>query len=310
MDYYTNTWDLARAIKETLLSYRSNDASLQFSKKPDINWGLGFVMPQAILPAITVFPVDKTFKPARGGGVSIVEYSYTIDIYQKNANLALAKEYCLLAVEDVRNCISNSPFIMDSSGKKHCFATRVIAIEISESINESDRSFTCTARVRIVCTAYHVKASKEQEIKELKTCDISSFINVASDAIRGDVSKLSYKKWQTMISVPITTSPTIFVLPGNEIMDDVFTSADLHTRPIEITIVTNDYPKAENLKKNIDIADEIVSAVEMNYRLNGYAENYRIDSISYNWRADSAFEFVSAVSVSYELTRKRDRISV
>jgi hypothetical protein len=307
-DYFTTMYLLMKAIKHNLKKYRMDTGMLQIGSG-EINWGLGYVMPRTIFPAIAIFPLEKKFNARRGGGRSIVEYTLSVDLYSKKTSKAeQAKVWTLKAVEDAKTCLRRTITMPDEYGKKHCFDCRIVGTDIAEAIEDSHGSFQSVASLRVTCFAYHQMNVNRLSASELLETDTNSFYEKVCRALKLNYSGTPFvAHWMTGIAKPIMHSPTVIILPENEeYRDDVYTNnRDVVNRPISITVAMHALPTLSLLRASMAIADNLVCALEKDYQVGGYAMDGRVNTITYRHaNLESGFEFYSIVDGLYECIKQ------
>jgi hypothetical protein len=295
------------------MEYRNYGGCVQIHKG-EINWGLGFILPKTVYPAITVFPMSKLFGERRGGGRSIVEYRFSIDVFSKRYPKAEdAKSYVLRVIEDIKKCVKGAISMPYKDGKKHSFATTIMGVGIRETMADSGKAFQSEASVNLSCSGYHdmnsdrirgsipMEVSSEDFLKEIYS---SAKLHMGTDAA-------IVKKWQVGISKPILHSPVIQILPVDETLESetLSQSRDVLTRPYMFNVVSREFPRTAAIKSNIELADNLVIALEADYQLGGRAMNVVIDSITYDYTGkNEGFQFYSSVSAEYESWQTYGRI--
>lgn len=301
IDYYTSTWDVLQAIKYNLMEYRSNANALQIGTG-DVNFGLGFILPRTLYPAITVFPLSKRFGGRRGSR-QMIEYSVNIDIYSPvTTNLPKAKEWSLRMVDDVIECLKANHTLTNEDGVKNAFSTEISSVSTEEDKESDSLGSQLITTVSLTSKGFHA-VSNNREPKIKKYANSSNFIEKVWEQVVNSQTIDRVKDWQHSISVPATQSPIVQILPGNEMIEDDFYVGEdtMIKRPINFYVVSNDYPKASILEENIKIADELVSVIELTEQVDSYSSRAIIEGITYDYNSgDAGFEFYSGISTIYD----------
>ena len=312
-DYITDTWSLMQAVKQNLKDYRKYTGVLRLSRG-EINFGLGFILPKTVFPAITVFPMSKTFGLRRSGGRSIIEYRLSVDIYSpRKKNIEDAKDWVLDAVEDVKKCLIGSNMIM--AGKKHCFDTAITGINIAEQASgSSGNTFQSIGSVQVSCSAYHYMAADRNSDFGQAEIGTKAFQNKVLHLVKANTpNSHKVKDWIGKVAKTTLTNktPVCMVLPGDEwVQEEEYAGrTDLLVRPIYFNVISNAFPKVDMVRENIALADNIVTGVERAYRVGGYARNAVIRSITYDWGGQAKdFRFFSNVETQYECVQTATRV--
>lgn len=311
-NYITDTYSLMNAIKHNLRKYTAFDPKNNF--KFIKSWNLGFVLPETILPAVTVFPLSKTFLPKRAGGKQPVDYKFLIDVYSKKYRYQTdAKKYSLEMSEGIQDVIKGSLKMVDADGQPTCYNTFLDLINTSEDKDDSNRMFVSKTSLEITCRAFHQMYEGRNHVDgDYKYVNFDEFLEKVLDTTQKGFEKpQKIDTWIHKTMKTIFKFPSIAILPGNEIQDDNIYSNHRNylVRPVAFYIFYKGYPKKELLKDNIDVADELVKAIEKNYRVDGHAISSDIKSIDYNFgEIDNEFRFNSVVNVEYYIKRPYQRV--
>lgn len=308
-NFYTDMWSLMRSVKYNMISYSA-------IKECDIltkikSWPIGYVFSDTVLPAITIFPVSKTFSGEYSGSKEIVEYRFYIYIYSpKRMNMRLAKEFSLRASDDVKKCIKKNIRMIGKDTVYNCFSTIIENEDILEVANSDREGFSSKAVLQVMCRAYHEISTDRIYYSTIQESDYNTFFNKVANLIHGDI-KDSVGSWVSKVTeMDIRLkSPSVAFLPGNEYLDERRSNQYMTiVRPVAVSVLTTAYPRTEVVKRNINIADEIVSALEKYYMVEGHAQKCSIISIDYSSPFEYGFTFTSTINASYE-SRNRYEIN-
>ena len=148
-------------------------------------------------------------------------------------------------------------------------------------------------------------ATKSQE-------SFDNLLNVAFDVVQSKVSKIPpIKAWLTKVGKSIPLSPAVYILNGNETIDDEEfggPTAEL-SKPITFTVLSFEFPRAATLRNNIQISDNLVKVIEQNNRLGGYTDDGFVQNVVYGWGSQNdGFHFFSAINAMYNIDKRFKRL--
>lgn len=297
--FYTDTVALAKAFKLALRQYAKTSAGQKLEKIK--SWNLGFVFPETVHPALTIFPLSKTFLPLRSGGLQAVEYRYSVDVYQKHVKADIAKAFCFDIIDGVKKATKRSIQMVAKNGEAQTYATAVEQQTIFES-KALTRGFLSTASLVVKLTAYHQMNINKVRESTILDVDYDTFFDSVVDYVKREsvAEDFGVKSWAVKTPKTIKRTPAVFILPGNEYVREEHTNkyVDL-VRPITLHIVSRGYPKFSVVEQNMRLADNLVTAIEKNYMLGGRAQECTIQSIVYESPRQDGFNFSATIDVEY-----------
>lgn len=306
----TTTYKLMNSIQFNLRKFASSAVALEI--KTTKTFKTGFVFSETLRPAITVFPLGVRFLGRRDGGIQILEYEFSIDIYSApEVKLEDAKAWCLRVVDDVKECLRGSIHLVDEGGAQNSFATEILEQSVTEGLGTTDRGFRSVASVRVVCRAFHTMNSNRVLVDARQATDFDSFLEAVSGYLQAEATlQNEVGAWVTKVAVPVVKYPAVYILPENEVLNDVFSGrADMLERPVVFSVVSVGQPQGEAVWDNIVLVDKVVAAIEKYYRVGGYADDCQIDSIGYDYAVDgNAFQFISSIRVRYKCVKQFSRV--
>lgn len=299
----TNIYDLMQAIKYNLKQFCGPTGSSEMLKKDKVSWKTGFVFPDTVFPAVTVFPISKIFHPRKADGWQYVEYRFTIDIYSKRrVDYREAKQFCLEAMDDVVNCVKGRIKMIDATGYAHCFSTKILGTSIYEPTSPADKGFQTKASVMISCMAWHRMNPDRVFPNGVIDKGYEVFFDQVVSLVGGQARTdgVVAREWIDRVIRPIKRYPAVLTMPEDQSVLEIRSNETVDIeRPIRFQIVSRGIPKMDLIEKNIDIADDLVDIIEEKYALDGYAEDCEIRSIEYN-PVEGGLVYISTILVTYK----------
>ena len=309
----TNVYDLMQAIKYNLKQFCDDDPGRAVGSgeiisdmlmKSKVSWKTGFVFPDTVLPAVTVFPISKIFHPRKADGWQYVEYRFTIDVFSKRrVDYREAKQFCLEAMDDVVQCVKSRVKMIDANGYAHCFSTKILGTSIYEPTSPADRGFQSKASVQISCMAWH-RMNPNRVFPSAGVIDkgYEIFFDHVIDLVGGTARSegVVAREWINRVIRPIKRYPAVLTMPEDQSVLEIRSNetVDLE-RPVRFQVVSRGVPKIDLLEKNMDIADDLVDIIEEKYALGGYAEDCEIRSIEY-LPVKGGLVYISIILVTYK----------
>jgi hypothetical protein len=301
-DYYTDIVSLMQAIKYNLMNYANSGPDIKISKNK--SWPIGFVFPETVMPAITIFPLSKVFNGRRSGGKQITEFRISVDIYSsRHRYLEDSKKYCLDVTNDVRNALKKYLHLPGKDGFKTSFKTEIMNQDFNEDDSGQNRDFRSKCSIEVKCLGYHQMNTERVRTEALQESDYNTFFDNVVRLVKQEATEQSFaiknNKWITKIYKTSTYKDYILILPDNELItEDSSNNVVTVERPIRFYVVSKGYPKIQILKNNMRLADKMVTYIEKYFSVDGMAEDCIIDSIDYV-SSDDNLTFTSVINVTY-----------
>ena len=298
---YTSTTDVMKAVKDVFLDYRTDTNALVFPRIK--TWNLGFMFPQTIYPAITVFPMSKTFLPMASDGTCTVEYRFSVDIFSATfKKLEDSKAFTINAGDDVKNVLKKSFQLCDKDGVQNAFSVGIENQTFYEAPDDRKRGLMSKASVQIVCRAFHeMNLDRVGADRSILETDFDTFLETIITELQADsaINKDGVRQWVLKTSAPLTQFPAVAILPGNEIVHEVLSNnRAILERPVQFHVITRGIPKWTAIKQNIQLADRLLNAIELYHRVSGQSQEYRTDVIDYQ-ASEGGMVFSSMISSNY-----------
>lgn len=301
IDYYTDTWSVMSSLKKVMMKHAENKTDTKALHVVK-SWNLGFVFPETIRPAVSVFPLSKVFLGMDGQRRETVEYRFSIDIHSAQySDLEKAKQFVLDCMNDIQQGIKKYLHLKGKNQFLNAFSVTVENQIIYEGQDSRDRGLSSTASIQVLVRAYHEVNSNRIRVAKYKETDYNNFFNeVVSHIKKGcQEENVDVKLWVTKVSKPITRFPAVAILPGNEaILEQRSNLVAVMDRPLQFHVISRGVPKTQLLKENILLADQLVSVIEKYYMVGGYATEGRISQIEYTTE-EEGFVFSSVIDADY-----------
>jgi hypothetical protein len=293
----TETWGLMRALKKALIDYARQNSSRALRRIK--SWPIGFVFPESVLPALTIFPLSKTFLARLSDGTQWVSYRLSIDVYSaKHTDLNTAKSFCLDIVDDVKQVAKYDLQLYAADNTLQSFATRIDSEDIYETVDGRSKGFNSSASLEVSITSYHQMADHTY-CPKIVDAGYNEFFDRLLTLVEQDAQYIGAKDWIVKTAKTKILYPAITILPQNEhVVEERSNGYAVLARPMIFQVVSRGYPKAALIRENLAIADRLVSVLEANYMVDGMAQEFALNSIEYA-PYEGGMLFASTINVEY-----------
>lgn len=298
-DLYTNTWEIMKAIKFNLRKYLEVKGNLKGFPKIK-SWQLGYIFPDNVYPALSIFPVSKTFLGKRGGGDETVEYVMSIDVVSnRRVDQDDAKRFCIDTNDEIKEAIKYSIKMIGKDGIQNSFSTEIDSQIIFEPIAGASQGFSSSSSTLVTFRAYHTMNTNRIRVNDIVISDYNTFFTKLFSFVKKDMT-VDVRQWDKLTGKRVLRTPAIIMLPGNEsLLEERSNQFALLSRPVTFHVLLTGLPKVKLVKENVFLTDKLVEAIEKNYMVGGQAQEMNMTTIDYGNINEAGFSFVSTIEVDY-----------